>query len=170
LAIAQAFLGDPEIILLDEPTSGLDPRHAREVKELIIDFSSRTTMIISSHNLTEVEELCSHALIIDQGRQIFQGPIAEITEQEKVIWLVLDLDALPPQLEKEIDQIKACRTQWQADKKLLKLTFTLSKTEVNEQLRELMQKMLLMKIDIREVKRGQSLEDSFLDSLQNHNT
>src|SRR5688500_5162058 len=61
--LAQALLGDPEVVLLDEPTAGLDPRVAYEVRQLIKSRKGRCTLIVSSHNLAELEEICDAACI-----------------------------------------------------------------------------------------------------------
>ena len=68
--LAQALLGDPEIVLLDEPTAGLDPRVAYEVRQLIKSRKGRCTLIVSSHNLQELEEICDAACILDRGRVV----------------------------------------------------------------------------------------------------
>ncbi|TKB56582.1 ABC transporter ATP-binding protein [Ferrimonas aestuarii] len=68
LTIAQALIGAPELILLDEPTAGLDPVNAREIRQLISDLSEQCQFVISSHNLEELEKLCSQVLYIEQGR------------------------------------------------------------------------------------------------------
>lgn len=67
VTIAQALIGSPQIVLLDEPTAGLDPIHAREVRELVSDLSSDITFLLSSHDLSELERLCSQVLHLDQG-------------------------------------------------------------------------------------------------------
>lgn len=71
--LAQALLGSPEVLLLDEPTSGLDPRTARAIKDLIASLAPRATVLLSSHNLAEVQELCTHAAILDHGRLSLTG-------------------------------------------------------------------------------------------------
>ena len=67
VTIAQALIGAPKIVLLDEATAGLDPIHAREVRELVSSLSSEATFILSSHDLTELERLCSQVLHLDKG-------------------------------------------------------------------------------------------------------
>ena len=62
VTIAQALIGSPQIVMLDEATAGLDPIHAREVRELVSELSSQATFILSSHDLTELERLCSQVL------------------------------------------------------------------------------------------------------------
>jgi ABC-2 type transport system ATP-binding protein len=83
VAIAQAFLGQPELVLLDEPTAGLDPRVAWEVRQLITTKKAarggRCTIVISSHNLQELEEICDAAAILDQGRLVASGSMTELT-------------------------------------------------------------------------------------------
>lgn len=67
VTIAQALIGEPQIVMLDEATAGLDPIHAREVRELVSSLSDRTTFILSSHDLSELERLCDQVLHLDQG-------------------------------------------------------------------------------------------------------
>ncbi len=67
VTIAQALIGEPEIVMLDEATAGLDPIHAREVRELVSSLSEQTTFILSSHDLSELERLCGQVLHLDKG-------------------------------------------------------------------------------------------------------
>ncbi|MDR8524146.1 MULTISPECIES: ABC transporter ATP-binding protein [Shewanella] len=68
VSIAQALIGSPELVLLDEPTAGLDPANAKKIRELVKSLSSKTTFIISSHNLDELEKLCDQVLYLEQGQ------------------------------------------------------------------------------------------------------
>jgi ABC-2 type transport system ATP-binding protein len=79
VALAQAFLGEPEVVLLDEPTAGLDPRVAFEMRQLIAAKRGHATIVISSHNLQELEEICDAAAILDRGRVIASGTMSELT-------------------------------------------------------------------------------------------
>ncbi len=67
VGIAQAMLGDPEVIILDEPTVGLDPRQIIEIRELIKSLAEEHTVILSSHILSEVQAVCDYAIIISRG-------------------------------------------------------------------------------------------------------
>ena len=67
VTIAQTLIGSPEIVLLDEASAGLDPLHAREVREVVASLSSDITFILSSHDLNELERLCSQVLYLEQG-------------------------------------------------------------------------------------------------------
>jgi ABC-2 type transport system ATP-binding protein len=80
LTVAQAMLGQPELILLDEPTSGLDPRHAHELRDLLRrTHRDGRTLVISSHNLPELEALCDHVAFIDRGIALASGPTDSLT-------------------------------------------------------------------------------------------
>lgn len=79
LGIAQAFLGEPEVILLDEPTAGLDPANARQIRDLVRALHGRATVVISSHNLAEIQELCDHVAILAKGRLVTAGKMADLT-------------------------------------------------------------------------------------------
>lgn len=68
VTIAQALIGQPEIVMLDEATAGLDPLHAREIRDLVAALSDQVTFILSSHDLSELERLCQHVLYLDKGQ------------------------------------------------------------------------------------------------------
>jgi ABC-2 type transport system ATP-binding protein len=67
VSIAQALIGSPELVLLDEPTSGLDPENARNIRQQITALSSDMTFIVSSHNLSELERMCTQVMHLEQG-------------------------------------------------------------------------------------------------------
>ncbi len=81
VGLAQAILGFPEIIILDEPTVGLDPKQIIEIRDLIRDLAGEHTIILSSHILSEVQEVCDHVLIINNGRLIASGTPEELEHQ-----------------------------------------------------------------------------------------
>jgi ABC-2 type transport system ATP-binding protein len=80
-AMAQSLMGRPPLVLLDEPTSGLDPRIAAQVRQVIRDMKGQQTVVVSSHNLQELEELCDAAAILDRGRLMECGTMTEFTSQ-----------------------------------------------------------------------------------------
>ena len=89
VALAQALLGEPEVILLDEPTAGLDPRVAYEVRQIIKARKGRATIVISSHNLQELEEICDAAAILDRGRVVAAGSMSELTASSEEVHVKL---------------------------------------------------------------------------------
>jgi ABC-2 type transport system ATP-binding protein len=91
LGIAQALLHAPELVVLDEPTSGLDPRGMKDVRELVRDLGrSGVTVFLSSHLLHEVQQVCTRAVIIDRGRVVVQGPVAELRPQGLAVKVMTD--------------------------------------------------------------------------------
>ena len=95
LGIACALLPRPELLVLDEPSDGLDPRGIKEVRDLIVSLAREleVTVFISSHILSEVEQMCTRVAIIDHGRLVRQGAIAELRGSEAVVTFGLDRPA-----------------------------------------------------------------------------
>ena len=80
LAIAQAMLGLPDLLVLDEPMNGLDPPQIREMREVLLRYAAAgRTVILSSHLLGEVEQTCTHLVVMHHGRGLAAGPVTEIT-------------------------------------------------------------------------------------------
>lgn len=92
LGIAQALLPNPEFIILDEPTDGLDPQGIREVRLLIRRLRDELglTVLLSSHLLYEVEQLCNRVAIIDSGRLLYQGTIDHLVSKDKTVKIAVD--------------------------------------------------------------------------------
>lgn len=80
VGIAQAMIGDPDIIILDEPTVGLDPKQIIEIRELIKNLGKIKTVVISSHILAEISEICDHVLIISDGRLVADSSLDSLEE------------------------------------------------------------------------------------------
>ncbi len=82
LGIARALVNDPAVVFLDEPTLGLDPAGQRQVLALVRDIALRrgTTVILSTHTLPEVEEVCTSVLILDRGRLVLSGTVGDLTD------------------------------------------------------------------------------------------
>jgi ABC-2 type transport system ATP-binding protein len=78
VGMAQALLGDPEVLILDEPTSGLDPLQIREVRSLIRELGQSKTILLSTHILQEVEAVADRVLMIHEGRLVFDGTVDEL--------------------------------------------------------------------------------------------
>lgn len=96
IMIAQCFLGMPEIVLLDEPMSGLDPREVARIREFLLSQRRRRTIVISSHNLHEIELMCDHVAFIERGRAVRSGPIEVIASRRGLAVFVLGAGAEPP--------------------------------------------------------------------------
>ncbi len=91
LGFARLLLGRPELLVLDEPTNGLDPGEIREIRELIGRLSSHgATVLLSSHHLSEVEQVCSHVLVMNRGRLIADGTVSELVGSAGSVYVEVD--------------------------------------------------------------------------------
>ncbi|MEV6394809.1 alpha/beta fold hydrolase [Streptomyces sp. NPDC051907] len=101
LAIAQAMLGMPDLLILDEPTNGLDPPQIREMRDVMIRYAAGgRTVIVSSHLLSEVEQSCTHLVVMDRGRLVQAGPVAEITGESDTLLVTTSQEVPEPVVEK----------------------------------------------------------------------
>lgn len=94
VGLAQSLLNDPELLFLDEPTAGLDPLAHKEVRDLILQFREEgRTVFISSHELSEVELICSRVAIINKGKVIEQGHLSDLLTGARIEIAVTGIDA-----------------------------------------------------------------------------
>ncbi|WP_128978999.1 alpha/beta fold hydrolase [Streptomyces roseicoloratus] len=108
LAIAQAMLGLPDLLILDEPTNGLDPPQIREMREVMIRYAAGgRTVIVSSHLLSEVEQSCTHLVVMDRGGLVQAGPVEEITGSGDTLLVTLD----GPVPDAVVEKLGAVRTE-----------------------------------------------------------
>lgn len=99
IALGQAMLGDPSIIILDEPTSGLDPRGMAETREVlkgIRDRSRDLTVVMSSHMLHEVQDLCDRVAMVNHGKLVFNDDISAVTDIAGLETAVLRTEGVDP--------------------------------------------------------------------------
>ncbi|MDX6339074.1 MAG: type transport system ATP-binding protein [Streptosporangiaceae bacterium] len=106
LAIAQAMLGLPDLLVLDEPMNGLDPPQIREMRDVLLGYAAAgRTVILSSHLLGEVEQTCTHLVVMHHGRGLAAGPVTEITgggaalvvgtsQAQRAVSVLRDLDGI----------------------------------------------------------------------------
>ncbi len=109
LGIAQAILHDPEIVLLDEPMSGLDPMGRREVRELMAQMKAQgKTVFFSTHILSDAEALCDRVAILNRGKLVGVGRIAELLKRQSGFEAVVECPATcPPQVVSALQSLAA---------------------------------------------------------------
>jgi ABC-2 type transport system ATP-binding protein len=91
LGLAQALLNKPDLLVLDEPTVGLDPQEMREIRQLVRDVADAgATVLLSSHILAEVEQVCTNAAVMDRGRLVAMGSVAELTSSASSVYIEVD--------------------------------------------------------------------------------
>jgi ABC-type multidrug transport system ATPase subunit len=156
-AIATALVGDPPLIVLDEPTAGLDPMQARALREALLARRGSGTLILSSHNLDELERICDHVVMIDAGRCVAEGPLHEVTGRSARCLLGVD------------DVVAACRaieaTGRRAHAADLGVEATLrsdESTDVGTQ--AILRALLDAGVIVRSLQPGVSLEARFFES------
>ena len=170
--LAQALLGDPEVVLLDEPTAGLDPRVAYEVRQLIKSRKGRCTLIVSSHNLQELEEICDAAAILDRGRVVAQGSMSELTAAGEEVHIKIgkppagaayrSVMAILP-----LDQLRAIpgvtTVDFDDEKELLSLYFERKTTDAETVIGASLWQLLQAQVRISGVTKGKGLEQRVME-------
>lgn len=163
IMVAQAFLGSPEVVLLDEPLSGLDPIEADRMRAFIREKSGRATIIISSHNLDDLEKLCSHIAFINKGRLERVDTLRAIVSKSGCV--VVTLKEMPSDiaaLEREFSGFTFVPLA-NTDKLEIHFDGQISVQEANERILP-----KLFKYGVTSVVAGRSLEQTYLQFTQAH--
>jgi ABC-2 type transport system ATP-binding protein len=122
LGIAASLINDPELLIWDEPTSGLDPEGRKYTIDLIRELSQSKTLLVSSHNLGDIKQVCNYIAILSEGKLIFNGPVQEMTRftRSNAIELELngDLDAVTRRIKADYPDLR-----WEKERSVLRLVF-----------------------------------------------
>lgn len=156
LGIAQTLLHNPDLIILDEPTTGLDPQGIIDIRNLILRLKNEQnkTVLLSSHNLAEIELICNRMVIINKGRSMVEGKVSELMNGEN---LILRLEASPMPTTKNALLVWKPKLQWEnvGDSTL---QFPIEKFEI-----PLLTKFLVdQNIEIYSLEAKRTLEDYFI--------
>lgn len=103
LGFAQALVGDPQVLILDEPTAGLDPSQIIEIRALIQELSRRSTVIISSHILSEIQAICSRVIVLHNGRLLADDTLERLRGAPER--LTVRIQGEPPQVQAVLGQV-----------------------------------------------------------------
>ncbi|TDO50584.1 ABC-2 type transport system ATP-binding protein [Kribbella sp. VKM Ac-2527] len=88
LALAQALMGDPDLVVLDEPTTGLDPEQRASLRGILSSYANRGSVLLATHQTEDVSALCDRVIILDEGRIRFDGTVAELIRlAEGQVWV-----------------------------------------------------------------------------------
>ena len=162
LAIAAALLGNPDVLILDEPTNGLDPQGIADIRNLIIEIGSQgVTILLASHLLDEVQKICTHVVVLENGKKLSEGNVKEVLSASALYELAAaDMEALKDVLEHAgyFAEIKMENGMW---------VCTLSKEIAADALNRLIseQGIFLTHLSLRK----KSMEKYFLDILNAKN-
>ena len=169
VALAQAFLGEPDVVLLDEPTAGLDPRVAWEMRQLIKVKKGRCTIVISSHNLQELEEICDAAAILDRGRIVALGAMTELTAANEEVRVKVapgtKRGTLPGQVPiAKLQELAMVRSVHFADEdREIIVSFERSKADAETVIGHVLWILLHAQVRISGVSKGRGLEQRVMD-------
>lgn len=158
LAIAMAMVNDPQLILLDEPTNGLDPQGIADIRNLILQLSrvQGKTVLVSSHLLSEIEQVATRLIIIDKGCKLVEGDSKDLFDKSKTVVAIQTLNNI--EATKQLMQ-----TSWASHVLIDRSTDKEICMQLDEKLLPTLHKNLVeMGIGVLSVKPMHSLEDYFL--------
>ncbi|MBT2677247.1 CocE/NonD family hydrolase [Streptomyces sp. ISL-14] len=156
LAIAQAMLGLPDLLILDEPTNGLDPPQIREMREVMIRYAAAgRTVIVSSHLLAEVEQTCTHLVVMDHGQLVQAGPVEDIVGSGDTLLVGTATPVEEPVLEK-VAALPGVASAVRADEGLL------VQLDADGTPQRLVADLVRLDVPVRSVGPHRRLEDAFL--------
>ncbi len=157
VAVASALAGAPELVLLDEPLAGLDPVQAHSLRDALAALRRVQTLVVSSHNLAELERLCDHVVMLRQGTLLRQGALEEITGTGAVVQWVLG-PGEPP--------LERLRARLPDHALSLEGEVLVQHAPVGADLDvasvAVMGELATAGVGVREVRRGRGLEDTFI--------
>ena len=166
VGIAQAFIGEPSVVILDEPTAGLDTHAAREIRALLRKIQGRRTVIVSSHNLGEVEDLCNEVAILDGGVLVRQDSITGVIGGAQLVVFRL---ARPP-TDADLAGLRGLAfvnaVDWSTDDERLRVGFNADRHQAGPAARDMVGALVDAGVPFLEMKLGKSLEDRFLEETR----
>lgn len=162
LGIAQALLNNPKILILDEPTNGLDPVGIRQIRQILRECNNKgITIFLSSHNLLEIQEICTHVGILDKGKLIAESTIEKIRHLESNGVITVGVYNLSSEMISLIENLEfVVKTELKAEHTLE--VFVNSRTDVKPEINRLIVESggRVFKL----IENSLSLEDAFLDA------
>ena len=162
-SLAQAFIGNPELILLDEPTAGLDPITTHKVRELVLRKAVGRTIVISSHNLAELQETCNSVAILNEGKLVRFCQVSEVIDRGKT--MIIRLESPPSEnLIKSVSEIPGIVSVKSGDDHTPRLIILLSGLiDDSEADLTILTKLKEEGVAYREIRRGESLEEKVVE-------
>ena len=160
LGIAQALIGSPPLILLDEPMAGLDPVLRAQIRELLCSLGDHTTVVISSHELGELQSFCNFICVIDSGRALFVGEMEDLLHGKSS--LTYTLGSVPEDLS-ELEKTSPSSSFLRKDNYTLVVQFT--ESTPSQMNKKVLPWLLENQISIEEVTYQKSLEEAYLSIL-----
>ena len=168
LAVAASLINEPDLLIWDEPTHGLDIEARRSMLELIKTLAHEKTLILSSHNLTDVDEVCNHAAVLSRGQLIFQGTLSDLKGRIRKNHYELDLEGDQKAITKAVTAIRTLADVKSLILRQRRLEVKLADESPNSgllaQLFQTLSDNKVTLISIRSV--GQQTEQAYLDLVE----
>jgi ABC-2 type transport system ATP-binding protein len=168
LAVAASLINEPHLLIWDEPTHGLDVEARRSMLELIKRLAAEKTLILSSHNLSDVDEVCNHAAVLSQGQLIFQGSLQDLKGRIRKNHYEIDLEGDQKAISKTVQQLKSAADIKQVVLRQRRLELLLSEDVLNSGVMAHVMTVLcenkLTILTIRSI--GQQTEQAYLDLVE----
>jgi ABC-type multidrug transport system ATPase subunit len=160
VAMAQALMGNPPLVMLDEPTAGLDPKIAATVRQIIRDTRGKATLVVSSHNLQELEELCDATAVLDKGKLVAASSMEEMTGQAAEFRVQVAKGFVPADDVRAVEGVTG--TEVQNDGKLLVVRFDGAKVAPEIVITATLKLLVSRDVLVLTVSRGKRLEERVL--------
>lgn len=166
--LAQALIGNPDLILLDEPTSGLDPVAVNDIHKIFGEIANNSRLIISSHNLAEIEDICQQIIVLNKGKLIKTSNINELKQSNQCFRVRLDapVDGDIANIFLEINEIEKVEIT-DTDKRALQIYF--AGDEANEIQIQIINVLHANQLNMIEISRGATLADEVSELLRSSN-
>src|SRR5438477_3013167 len=168
LAVAASLINEPDLLIWDEPTHGLDIEARRSMLELIKRLAHEKTLIICSHNLTDVDEVCNHAAVLSQGQMIFQGSLQDLKGRIRKNHYELDLEGDQKTISRCVQQIKGFNDVKQVILRQRRMEVLLNEESLNTavllKVFSVLNENKIALVSVRSV--GQQTEQAYLDLVE----
>jgi len=168
LAVAASLINEPDLLIWDEPTHGLDPEARRSMLDLIKTLARKKTLIVSSHNLSDIDEVCNHAAVLSHGQLIYSGPLQDLKGRIRKNHFELDLEADQKSISRVAATIKSLSEFKAVNVKQRKMEVFLNDDVVaSTALANLFMTLSDGKVNLVGIKSiGQQTEEAFLDLVE----
>ena len=168
LAVAASLINEPDLLIWDEPTLGLDIEARRSMLDLIKTLAREKTLILSSHNLSDIDEVCNHAAVLSQGKLIFSGSLQDLKGRIRKNHYELDLDGDQKAIAKAVSTLKGHNDVKAAQLRQRRLDLRLNEDATNTaalaHVFHVLNENKVTLISVRSV--GQQTEQAFLDLVE----
>src|SRR5262249_31861755 len=168
LAVAASLINEPDLLIWDEPTHGLDPEARRSMLELIKTLSREKTLIVSSHNLSDIDEVCNHAAVLSRGQMIYNGSLQDLKGRMRRNHYELDLEGDQKAIGKAAQAIKGMQEFKSVNVKQRRLELVLNDdTQNTSALANMFMTLADNKVTLVSIRSvGQQTEQAFLDLVE----